>query len=92
MAIPKTAKHPKNAHLFLNFLMRPEIIAEISNYVSYPNANAASTSMLDKAITEDPMISPSKETINTKLYGLAVLPPDVMKKYTTVWTELKTTN
>ena len=92
MAIPKTAKHPKNAHLFLNFLMRPEIIAEISNYVSYPNANSASTSLLDKGITEDPMISPSKETINTKLYGLAVLPPDVMKKYTTVWTELKTTN
>ena len=36
--------------------------------------------------------APSKETINTKLYGLAVLPPDVMKKYTAVWTELKTTN
>jgi putrescine transport system substrate-binding protein len=92
MAIPKTAKHPKNAHQFLNFLMRPDIIAEVSNYVSYPNANAASTSMLDKSITDDPMISPSKETINTKLYGLAVLPPDVMKKYTAVWTELKTTN
>ncbi len=92
MAIPKTAKHPKNAHLFLNFLMRPEVIAEVSNYVSYPNANAASTGMLDKSITEDPMISPTKETINTKLYGLAVLPPDVMKKYTAVWTELKSTN
>ena len=92
MAIPKTAKHPKNAHLFLNFLMRPDVIAEVSNYVSYPNANAASTGMLDKSITEDPMISPTKETINTKLYGLAVLPPDVMKKYTAVWTELKSTN
>lgn len=92
MAIPKTAKHPKNAHLFLNFLMRPEIIAEVSNYVSYPNANSASTALLDKTITDDPMISPTKETINTKLYGLAVLPPEVMKKYTAVWTELKTTN
>jgi putrescine transport system substrate-binding protein len=90
MAIPKTAKHPKNAHLFLNFLMRPEIIAEVSNYVSYPNANAASTASLDKSITGDPMISPTKEIIDTKLYGLAVLPPEVMEKYSAVWSELKT--
>jgi putrescine transport system substrate-binding protein len=90
MAIPKTAKHPGNAHKFLDYLMRPDVIAGISNYVSYPNANAASQALVDKAITDDPMINPSKETIDTKLYGLAVLPPEVMKKYTDVWTELKT--
>ncbi|MGH8108503.1 MAG: polyamine ABC transporter substrate-binding protein [Arenimonas sp.] len=92
MAIPKTAKHPKNAHLFLNYLMRPDVIAEISNYKFYLNANTASTPLLNKDITEDPMVNPSTEIINTKLYGLAVLPPDVMKKYTTVWTDLKTTD
>jgi putrescine transport system substrate-binding protein len=90
MAIPKTAKHPKNAHLFLNFLMRPDIIAEVSNYVSYPNANAASYAKLDKKITGDPMISPTKDTIDNKLYGLAVLTPEIMEKYSAVWSELKT--
>ena len=90
MAIPKTAKHPNNAHKFLDFLMRPDVIAEISNYVSYPNANSASTALVDKAETDDPMISPTRETIDTKLFGLAVLPPEVSKKYTDVWTELKT--
>ena len=90
MAIPKTAKHPNNAHKFLDFLMRPDVIAEISNYVSYPNANSASTALVDKAVTDDPMISPTRETIDTKLFGLAVLPPEVSKKYTDVWTELKT--
>ena len=90
MAIPKTAKHPDNAHKFLDFLMRPDIMAEISNFVSYPNANLASQPLVDKAITEDPMITPSKQTIDTKLFGLAVLPPEVSKKYTDVWTELKT--
>jgi putrescine transport system substrate-binding protein len=89
MAIPKTAKHPGNAHKFLNYLMRPDVMAGISNYVSYPNANAASQSLVDKAITEDPMITPTKETIDTRLFGLAVLTPEVMKKYTDVWTELK---
>ena len=90
MAIPKTAKHPGNAHKFLDFLMRPDIIAEISNYVSYPNANSASTALVDKAVTDDPMISPTRETIDTKLFGLAVLPAEVKKKYNDVWTELKT--
>jgi putrescine transport system substrate-binding protein len=90
MAIPKTAKHPGNAHKFLDFLMRPDVIAEISNFVSYPNANSASTPLVDKAVTDDPMISPTRETIDTKLFGLAVLPPEVSKKYTDVWTELKT--
>jgi len=89
LAIPKTAKHPGNAHKFLNFLLRPEIIAEISNYVSYPNANAASQSLLDKSITDDPMITPTRDTIDTKLFGLAVLPPEVSKKYNQVWTDLK---
>ena len=41
------------------------------------------------AITGDPMITPTKETIDTKLFGLAVLTPEVMKKYNDVWTELK---
>ena len=89
MAIPKTAKHPNNAHKFLDFLMRPDVIAEISNFVSYPNANAASQPLVDKAVTGDPMITPTKETIDTKLFGLAVLPPEVSKKYNDVWTELK---
>jgi putrescine transport system substrate-binding protein len=89
MAIPKTAKHPKNAHKFLDYLMRPDVMAGISNYVSYPNANQASQAYVDAAITGDPMITPTKETIDTKLFGLAVLTPEVMKKYNDVWTELK---
>ncbi len=88
-AIPKTAKHPQNAHKFLNYLLRPEVIAEVSNYVAYPNANKAATPMLDKSITEDPMINPSADTIQNKLYGLAVLTPEVMKKYNDVWNDLK---
>jgi putrescine transport system substrate-binding protein len=90
MAIPKTAKHPGNAHKFLDFLMRPDVMAAISNEVHYPNANAASSTLVDKSITGDPMITPTKETIDTRLFGLAVLPPAVSKKYTDVWTELKT--
>lgn len=89
MAIPKDARHPNNAHLFLNYLMRPEVIAEISNYVWYANANKASTPMIDKEILEDPGIYPTAEAAS-KLYTFKVLPPKVDRIYTRTWTKVKT--
>ena len=89
MAIPKDAKHPNNAHLFLNYILRPEVMAGISNYVAYANANKASTPMVDKAVLENPGVYPAPETMK-KLYTFAVLPPDVDRLYTRIWTKLKT--
>lgn len=89
MAIPKDAKHPNNAHLFLNYIMRPEVMAGISNYVAYANANKASTPMVDKAILDNPNVYPTPDTMK-KLFTFAVLPPDVDRLYTRIWTKLKT--
>lgn len=57
-AIPKNAKNVANAHRFLQYLMQPKTIADISNAVSYANANTASTSMIDSSIAKDPGIYP----------------------------------
>ena len=89
MAIPKDAKHPKNAHLFLNYILRPEVMAGISNYVAYANANKDSTPMVDKAVLDNPSVYPPAETM-AKLFTFAVLPPDVDRNYTRFWTKLKT--
>ena len=89
MAIPADAKHPNNAHLFLNYIMRPEVMAGISNYVQYANANKASTPFVDKAILNNPNIYPTPEMMN-KLFTFAVVPPDVDRLYTRIWTKLKT--
>ncbi len=89
MAIPKDAKHPNNAHLFLNYVMRPEVMAGISNYVRYANANKAATPLLDKDIVENPNITPPPEMM-AKLFTFAVVPPDVDRLYTRIWTKLKT--
>jgi putrescine transport system substrate-binding protein len=58
VAIPKQAKHVGNAHRFIQYLMEPEVIADISNYVAYANANTSSTKLLDKAIAGNPGIYP----------------------------------
>jgi putrescine transport system substrate-binding protein len=89
MAIPKDAKHPNNAHLFLNYIMRPEVMAGISNYVAYANANKASTPLVDKAILDNPGVYPTPEA-KKKLFTFAVLPPDTDRLYTRIWTKLKT--
>ena len=89
IAIPKDAKHPKNAHLFLNYILRPDVMAGISNYVAYANANMDSTPMVDKAVLDNPGVYPTPET-KAKLFTFAVLPPDVDRIYTRFWTKLKT--
>jgi putrescine transport system substrate-binding protein len=89
IAIPKDAKHPKNAHLFLNYILRPEVMAGISNYVAYANANKASTPMVDKAVLDNPSVYPPPATMQ-KLFTFAVLPPEVDRAYTRFWTKLKT--
>jgi putrescine transport system substrate-binding protein len=56
MAIPKDAKHPKNAHAFINYILRPEVHASLTNAVFYANPNAASKPFVDKAVATNPTV------------------------------------
>jgi Spermidine/putrescine-binding periplasmic protein len=89
LAIPADAKHPENAHAFINYLMRPEVIAKISNYVSYANGNKASLSMVDAAIRNNPNIYPPTE-LKAKMFALHVLPAKINREVTREWTKVKT--
>lgn len=90
-AIPADATHPENAHKFINFILRPDIIAEISNYVAYANGNSASTKLIDSAITNDPGIYPDKAT-QAKLFTFEVVPPKIDRVQNRTWTKIKTGN
>jgi putrescine transport system substrate-binding protein len=58
LAIPADAPHPDNAHRFIDYILRPEIIAAITNAVSYPNPNRAATPLVAPEIRDDPGIYP----------------------------------
>jgi putrescine transport system substrate-binding protein len=58
LAIPGDAPHPDNAHRFIDYVLRPEIIAAITNGVSYPNPNRAATAFVMPEIRDDPGIYP----------------------------------
>lgn len=89
MAIPKDAKHPNNAHLFINFILRPEIAAEISNYVAYASANKASLTLLDPELLANTGVYPTPEA-KKGLFNLAVLPAPVDRLFNRIWTSVKT--
>ena len=89
LAIPKGARNVDNAYLFLDYLMRPAVMAGVQNYVAYASANQAALPLLDKAILDDPGIYPTEEA-KKGLFTLAVLPPDVDRLFTRHWTTLKT--
>ena len=59
--VPKDAPHPKNAHLFINYMLRPEVIAAVTNKVNYPNGNKEATQFVNKEVLDDPSVYPPQE-------------------------------
>lgn len=58
LAIPADAPHPRNAHLFINYLLRPEVAAKNSNAISYANPVPASLALLEEGLRSDPNVYP----------------------------------
>jgi putrescine transport system substrate-binding protein len=89
LAIPKDAPHPDEAHAFINFLLKPQVAAQNSNYVAYANGNLASQKYIDKAVLNDPGVYPSAETLD-KLYTIHARGPRDQRLLNRLWTRIKT--
>lgn len=89
MAIPADAKHVDAAHQFLNYIMRPEVIAKASNYVYYANGNKSSQPILEKDVLTDPSIYPD-ENVMKKLYTTTTYDARTQRVVTRAWTKVKT--
>lgn len=88
LAIPADSKDPDAAYAFLNYLLEPKVIADITDYVAYPNPNKAATPLVDSEIRNDPGIYPDAET-RKHLYTFADLSPKVLRAMTRSWTRIK---
>jgi putrescine transport system substrate-binding protein len=89
MAIPADAKHPKNAHLFMDYLLQPEVAAANSNAVNYANGNLASEQFIDASVKNDPGVYPPAE-VKAKLSPQLAVPDDYNKLLTRIWTRFQT--
>jgi putrescine transport system substrate-binding protein len=88
-AIPADAKHPDNAHAFINFMMRPEIAAKNSSFVNYANGNAASFELIDEKVRLDPGVYPSAE-VKAKLFPDLAETPEYTRLLNRAWTRFTT--
>jgi putrescine transport system substrate-binding protein len=88
-AIPKDAPHVDAAHMFIDYMLRPEVAAKNSNAVSYANGNLASQPLLDKEILQNRSIYPDPATMQ-KLFVSTPYSQQVQRVVTRVWTRVKT--
>ena len=88
LAIPADAENVDAAYTFLNYLLKPEVMAQITNEVQFPNGNAKATELVDEAIRQDPGIYPSEEVM-AKLYAFPDLPAPAQRAMTRSWTKIK---
>ena len=89
MFIPRDAPHPGNAHVFLNYLLRPEVIAHISNVIHYANANAAAVPFVDPRILSDPAAYPGPEA-RERLHSRLAFGPKQERRRMRLWSRVKT--
>lgn len=89
LAIPADAKHPKNAHLFINYLMRPDVAAKNTDFKRYANMNAASWPLVHEDVRNDPGIFPTTEA-RAKLVPDLAESPQFTRLLTRAWTRFKT--
>ncbi|MBN9236758.1 MULTISPECIES: polyamine ABC transporter substrate-binding protein [Phyllobacteriaceae] len=89
MAIPADAKHVPEALEFINYMMKPEVIAKSSDYVYYANGNKASQQFINKDITSDPTIYPDEPMLK-KLFTVAPYDPKTQRTITRLWTKVVT--
>jgi putrescine transport system substrate-binding protein len=89
LAIPADAPHVRNAHLFINFLLRPDIAARNSNLIKYANAVLPSIQPLDPAVANDPGVYPPP-AVRARLVPERARPAAYQRLLTRTWTRFKT--
>ncbi len=89
LAIPKDAPHPEAAYAYINYIMEPKVIADISNFKRYANANLASQPYVLDSVKDDPAIYPPPQ-LREKLAVQLADSPEQTRVITRMWEKFKT--
>jgi putrescine transport system substrate-binding protein len=89
LLIPEGAPHLQAAYTFIDYILRPDVIAEITNQIFYGNDNIASRPLIDQRILNDETLYPTPE-IEARLYKSAEVSAATERIRTRTWTRIKT--
>ncbi len=89
MAIPADAPHPENAHKWINYILRPEVHASLTNKVFYANPNREARKFVKPEVANDKTVFPPDEDLK-KMSLPAELSNDSRRAMTRIYTQFKT--
>lgn len=89
VALPKGAQNPELAQVFINYLLDPQVAADIANYTTYPSPNQAAidAGLIEAAMLENKGIYPDADSLGRLFY--IQTPPDAEELYINAWDEVK---
>ena len=89
LAIPRDAPHVANALKLIDYLMDPRVIADVSNFTGFANANTAALPFMDASVASDTIVYPSPEQMQ-RVFVQSQDPPAQARAITRLWQRFKT--
>lgn len=86
--VPSEAHEVENAHIFMDYMLRPEVIAKCTDFTGYANGNRAATALIDPAIAANPAIYPDAATLS-RLRAAPALSREQSAALARVWSQIK---
>jgi putrescine transport system substrate-binding protein len=86
--MPADAPNADNAYLFLDYMLRPEVIAACTNYTGYGNANLPGKALVDPEIAADPAVFPDAETLK-RMYTVKPQTEEQDREINRAWQMIK---
>ncbi len=87
MAVPANARNRRGAHQFIDYLLRPQVIARISNTVGYANANLKAGEFMNESIKSNPAVVPSADALSRSV-PIPILSEQDQSEITHLWSRL----
>lgn len=88
LAVPQSAKNINEAYQFLDFILEPQIMAELTNYNFYPSPVLASRTLLRPELRDDVTIYPNQQTMD-QMFVQGELPLNVERQVNRDWARMK---
>ena len=89
MVIPADAPHPNNAYKFIDYILRPEVHASLTNKVFYATPTKESRKFIKPEVASNPTVFPGPEDMK-KMQAPDALSNDIRRTMTRLYTSFKT--
>ena len=89
MAVPADSPNPAGAALFINFMMRPEISAEVTRFIGFASGNAAAVALLDPTVRDNAAVYPPA-AVRERFELIKTYSPEESRLFTKTWQRFKT--